>query len=61
MMSFLFRYCRNPGDLQPARPGGERVGGELAAGDDARAVAFFDRGALPELAFASTRHAVSLL
>ncbi len=40
---------------------GERTGGALQAGDDATQAAFFARDALPELAFASTRHAVSLL
>jgi len=40
---------------------GQRVGGVLRAGDDAREAAFFARDALPEIAFASTRHALSLL
>jgi ADP-ribose pyrophosphatase YjhB (NUDIX family) len=40
---------------------GQRLGGDLVPGDDARAAMFFARDALPELAFASTRHAVSLL
>lgn len=40
---------------------GERVGGELRAADDAVAARFFARDDLPELAFASTRHAISLL
>lgn len=39
----------------------QRVGGELVAGDDAEAAAFFGLDQLPELAFASTRAAVALL
>jgi len=39
----------------------ERVGGDLCAGDDAVAAAFFARDALPEIAFASTRHVIDLL
>ena len=39
----------------------ERIGGELRAGDDAVAAGFFTRDALPEIAFASTRHAIELL
>ena len=34
------------------------LGGELEAGDDASAAAFFDSNELPELAFASTRDAI---
>ena len=34
------------------------IGGEIKAGDDADAAAFFDRNELPELAFASTRDAI---
>jgi len=40
---------------------GVRTGGELRAGDDASEAGFFARDALPELAFASTHHAVALL
>lgn len=40
---------------------GERIGGNLLPGDDASDAGFFARDALPELAFASTRHAVELL
>lgn len=40
---------------------GKRIGGDLRAGDDASAAGFFTGDALPELAFASTRHAVELL
>jgi ADP-ribose pyrophosphatase YjhB (NUDIX family) len=39
----------------------ERIGGELRAGDDALAAEFFARDALPEIAFASTRHVIELL
>lgn len=39
----------------------ERVSGELRAGDDADAAGFFALDQLPELAFASTRAAVSRL
>jgi 8-oxo-dGTP diphosphatase len=38
-----------------------RVAGELRAGDDAVAAAFFACDALPEIAFASTRHIIALL
>ncbi|MEM7111565.1 MAG: NUDIX hydrolase [Chloroflexota bacterium] len=38
-----------------------RIGGELAAGDDADDVGFFALDDLPDLAFASTRHAITLL
>ena len=40
---------------------GERTGGRLSAGDDAVRAGFFSRDALPEIAFASTRHAVETL
>ena len=40
---------------------GEIKGGTLAAGDDASEAAFFLPDELPELAFASTRHAIRLL
>ena len=40
---------------------GRLLGGELRAGDDADAVAFFDPADLPELAFASTRDAIKRL
>jgi len=40
---------------------GERRSGELRAADDALDARFFDRDHLPELAFASTRYAISLL
>ena len=36
---------------------GERVGGELRAADDALDARFFRPDELPEIAFASTRHA----
>ena len=39
----------------------ERIGGQLRAGDDAVAAAFFERDALPEIAFASTRHVIELM
>lgn len=39
----------------------ELIGGELQAGDDADAAAFFGPGELPELAFASTRDAIRWL
>jgi 8-oxo-dGTP diphosphatase len=55
-------------DVYPGEPGSgvtffvsfeaEVVGGELVAGDDAREVGFFAAHAMPELAFASTAHAV---
>jgi 8-oxo-dGTP diphosphatase len=55
-------------DVYPGEPGSgvtffvsfeaEIVGGDLAAGDDAREVGFFAPDAMPELAFASTAHAV---
>lgn len=38
-----------------------RTEGQLMAGDDADAAAFFSLDALPDLAFASTRHAVAML
>ena len=38
-----------------------RVAGELRAGDDAVAAEFFACDALPEIAFASTRHIIALL
>ncbi len=37
----------------------EVTGGALAAGDDADQAAFFERGALPELAFLATRKIIS--
>ena len=37
------------------------VGGDLRAGDDAAEARFFAPGALPELAFASTHHAIRML
>jgi ADP-ribose pyrophosphatase YjhB (NUDIX family) len=37
---------------------GEIEGGRLTAGDDADAAAFFDYGALPELAFTSTKSVI---
>jgi ADP-ribose pyrophosphatase YjhB (NUDIX family) len=37
------------------------LGGELRAGDDAAAAAFFSLDELPELAFASTRDAINRL
>lgn len=40
---------------------GEQTGGVLRAGDDALDARFFQRHALPEIAFASTRHAITLL
>jgi ADP-ribose pyrophosphatase YjhB (NUDIX family) len=40
---------------------GERIGGRLDPGDDASDAGFFTSDALPEIAFASTRHAVELL
>lgn len=40
---------------------GRLLGGELRAGDDADAAAFFDPDDLPELAFASTRDAIERL
>lgn len=40
---------------------GRRTGGELQAGDDADAAAFFTLDELPELAFASTRAVVNYL
>lgn len=40
---------------------GRVLGGELKAGDDADAAAFFHPTDLPELAFASTRDAIDLL
>jgi ADP-ribose pyrophosphatase YjhB (NUDIX family) len=40
---------------------GERTGGQLRAGDDASDAGFFAPDSLPEIAFASTRHAVALL
>ena len=40
---------------------GEVTGGELQAGDDAAEAGFFAAGELPELAFASTHHAIKLL
>lgn len=40
---------------------GERTGGRMCAGDDASDVGFFARDALPEIAFASTHHAVAML
>lgn len=40
---------------------GEREGGELRAADDALDARFFARHALPDIAFASTRHAIDML
>ena len=40
---------------------GRLLGGELRAGDDADAAAFFDANDLPELAFASTHDAIRYL
>ena len=40
---------------------GEREGGELQAADDALDARFFARDALPDIAFASTRHAIDML
>lgn len=40
---------------------GRVVGGTLQAGDDASEAEFFGAGELPELAFASTRHAIAML
>lgn len=40
---------------------GRLLGGEIEAGDDADAAAFFDPNEVPELAFASTRDAIRQL
>ena len=40
---------------------GRVTGGTLAAGDDASEAGFFGADELPELAFASTRHAIATL
>lgn len=40
---------------------GARRGGVLRAGDDATDAGFFARAALPDIAFASTRHVISLI
>lgn len=40
---------------------GQRAGGELRAGDDALDARFFAHHALPDIAFESTYHAISLL
>jgi len=40
---------------------GKVTGGELKAGDDAAQAAFFAHDELPDLAFASTHHAIQLL
>ena len=40
---------------------GKVTGGALKAGDDAAEAAFFAHDELPELAFASTHHAIRLL
>ena len=40
---------------------GQIEGGQLEAGDDASDAHFFAPGELPELAFASTRHAIEIL
>ncbi|HUM67641.1 MAG TPA: NUDIX hydrolase, partial [Chloroflexota bacterium] len=40
---------------------GRVIGGELKAGDDADAAAFFSLNALPDVAFASTQAAIAAL